>query len=108
MAPQVDQHPGARPTERIGTVDTTKFNALGKEHRLFRIEGGSTVFVSEHPNFTSGWRAGQAAVHSDAENAYCLINAFGQSAANCGRSRTYSSELSLAELAVGGSSNDQP
>ncbi len=42
-------------------------------HALYRVHpDASEEPVSEHPDFTSGWEAGTAAVHADRDHAYAL------------------------------------
>lgn len=92
----MDQHPGARPTERMASVYRLKFSALSKEHRLLKVlEGGKREIVSTHPDFTSAFKAGQAAVHANLEHAYYLTNIHNQRVTTFARSRRESSLLSL-------------
>lgn len=59
-------------------------------HALYRVQSDATEEpVSTHPDFGSGWEAGQSAVHHDRDHAYRLM-ASGQTVARFAHARARS------------------
>jgi hypothetical protein len=72
-------------------------------YRLCRVhQDGATELVSEHGSLTEGWRAGQAAVHADAESAFALFTSEepGRRTARFGFSQIESSQLTLPGMTL--------
>jgi hypothetical protein len=85
VAPQVLEHPGARPIRRL-LMDTSKSSAF-RAYVLVRVNPeGPDEALSEHPDFGSGWSAGTHAVGEDRDHAFSLY-ANGRRVARFGHSR---------------------
>lgn len=60
-------------TRRLPVTTLPRDRARVQRFVLMRVSPDATEEpVSEHPNFTEGWEAGQSAVHRDRDHAYAL------------------------------------